>query len=190
MFNISMIPSSVQNYLYLDLRNNRKYTFLMDECRNTELTVKEGNASDVFYNDDLKMVNVFSSIAAGKPIYMSGDVEEQFPLPVGLLTGSDDHFILKVRGDSMEGARIKNGDWVVIKRQQTAENRDIVAVAIDEDATLKRFMKMGDTVLLIPENEKYEPIHIRGDQARIIGVEVGIIEYGKAGSSDPFGIFV
>jgi SOS-response transcriptional repressor LexA len=47
---------------------------------------------------------------------------------------SVEYFILKVQGDSMEGARIKSGDWVVIKRQQTAENRDIVAVAVDEDA--------------------------------------------------------
>ena len=78
----------------------------------------------------------------------------------------------------MEGARIKNGDWVVIKRQQTAENRDIVAVSIDEDATLKRFMKMDDTILLIPENEKYEPIHISSEQASIIGIAVGIIKRG------------
>jgi hypothetical protein len=51
------------------------------------------------YKDDLKMVNVFSSIAAGKPIYMSGDVEEKFPLSLGLISGSEDHFILKVKSD-------------------------------------------------------------------------------------------
>ena len=51
-----------------------------------------------------------------------------------------------------------------------------VAVAIDGDAALKRFMRMGDTILLIPENEKYEPIHISSEQARIIGIAVGIIK--------------
>jgi SOS regulatory protein LexA len=108
----------------------------------------------------------------------TGDIEGCFSLPVDMFNPSDEYFILKVRGDSMEGARIKDGDWVVIKRQQAAENRDIVAVAIDENATLKRFMKMGDSALLIPENEKYEPIHIRSDQASIIGVAVGIIKRG------------
>ena len=76
----------------------------------------------------------------------------------------------------MIGANIEDGDYVVIKKQEDAGNRDIVAVSLTDDATLKRFVKMGDSVLLMPENEEYEPIQIRTEQARIVGIVCGIIK--------------
>ncbi|WP_078696863.1 LexA family protein [Caloramator quimbayensis] len=69
-----------------------------------------------------------------------------------------------------------DGDLVVIQKTNAAENRDIVAVSLGDEATLKRFARMGGSVLLIPENSKYEPINIRDEQARILGIAVGIIK--------------
>jgi SOS-response transcriptional repressors (RecA-mediated autopeptidases) len=175
-FNPSMLPSSIESYNYIDIKHNQKYLFTRDGSYKSELVVKSGNDKLEYSEDRLKSINVYNDIAAGKPIYMSSDVVRSFYLPRDWFKGAGEMFILNVRGDSMQGAGIKNGDMVVVQRQQTAENRDIVAVAIDENATLKRYMKMGDTILLIPENEKYEPIQIRSDQASIIGVAVGIIK--------------
>ena len=76
----------------------------------------------------------------------------------------------------MIDAGIDDEDLVLIKRQQVAENREIVAVNIDGESTLKRLMKMGSTVLLIPENDKYEPIQMSSDHVNIIGLAVGVFK--------------
>ncbi len=108
---------------------------------------------------------------------MNSQCEDALVLPKYWFNSSDKYFVLKVKGDSMIGAGIDNGDMVVIKKQETADNRDIVAAAVDsENATLKRFIKMGDSVLLMPENDKYEPIQIRNDEAKVLGVAVGIMK--------------
>ncbi|MFL0195223.1 LexA family protein [Clostridium sp. WILCCON 0269] len=108
---------------------------------------------------------------------MNSHCEDLLKLPAHWFNNSEEHFVLKVKGDSMLGADIDNGDLVIIRKQNAADNRDIVAVAVDtENATLKRFMKMGDTVLLIPENEKYEPIQIISHQVKILGIVVGVMK--------------
>ncbi|KOF56395.1 hypothetical protein AGR56_06200 [Clostridium sp. DMHC 10] len=77
----------------------------------------------------------------------------------------------------MIGEDISSGDIVVLKKQSTVEKRQIVAVAVDSDNTaLKRFLKMDSSILLIPENEKYEPIEIKNDEAKIMGVVVGVMK--------------
>lgn len=76
----------------------------------------------------------------------------------------------------MIDAGINDQDHVLIQQQSTAQNRDIVAVAIDDEATLKRFVRMGDSVLLMPENPKYEPIQLSDNQARIVGVAIGLLK--------------
>lgn len=65
---------------------------------------------------------------------------------------------------------------MVIKKQSTAENRDIVAVDIDGNATLKRFIPMGDSIFLMPENRSYEPIQMSADAINIIGIAIGVIK--------------
>ena len=74
----------------------------------------------------------------------------------------------------MEDANISEGDYVLIERCQTARNRDIVAVALGDEATLKRFM--GDTILPVPENANYEPIQVRSNQINVLGKVIGILK--------------
>ncbi|MDV3427186.1 MAG: hypothetical protein LIR50_08395 [Bacillota bacterium] len=76
----------------------------------------------------------------------------------------------------MDGAGIENGGLIVLENRETAENREIAAVDIEGNATLKRYMKMGDTILLISRNSAYEPMQIRSGEARILGVAVGVIK--------------
>ncbi|GAB3596900.1 transcriptional repressor LexA [Angustibacter peucedani] len=111
-------------------------------------------------------VPVVGRIAAGGPILAEEAVEDVFPLPRQIV-GEGQLFLLKVVGDSMVDAAICDGDWVVVRQQQTADNGDIVAAMIDGEATVKTFKRRDGHVWLMPHNPAFEPIP--GDQAVVLG---------------------
>jgi repressor LexA len=111
-------------------------------------------------------VPVVGRIAAGGPILAEEAVEDVFPLPRQLV-GEGQLFLLKVVGDSMVDAAICDGDWVVVRQQQTAENGDVVAAMLDGEATVKTFKRRDGHVWLMPHNPAYEPIP--GDEATVLG---------------------
>jgi repressor LexA len=111
-------------------------------------------------------VPLVGAIAAGAPILADQVVEDVFPLPRQLV-GDGQLFLLQVKGDSMVDAAITDGDWVVVKQQQTAENGDIVAALLDTEATVKTFQRKNGKVWLLPHNADYSPID--GDDATILG---------------------
>ncbi|MBS3943473.1 MAG: transcriptional repressor LexA [Dethiobacter sp.] len=111
------------------------------------------------------------AITAGRPILAEENLEGYFPLPAEVAPGGN-CFVLKVQGDSMIGAGIQNGDYVVIRRQKTAHNGEIVAALLGDEATVKRFFLEGDYIRLQPENEAYQPIKTR--EAVILGKVVAI----------------
>ena len=117
-------------------------------------------------------VPVVGRIAAGGPILAEQAVEEVFPLPRELV-GTGTLFLLKVVGDSMIDAAIADGDWVVVRQQQNADNGDIVAAMIDGEATVKTFKKRDGHVWLLPHNPNYAPIP--GDDATILGRVVTVL---------------
>jgi repressor LexA len=111
-------------------------------------------------------VPVVGRIAAGGPILAEQAVEDVFPLPRQIV-GDGELFLLQVVGDSMVDAAITDGDWVVVRRQQSAENGDIVAALLDNEATVKTFSRKDGHVWLLPHNPDYSPI--AGDDATILG---------------------
>ena len=115
---------------------------------------------------DAAYVPVLGQIAAGGPILAEQAVSDVFPLPRQVV-GEGTLFMLQVRGDSMVDAAICDGDWVVVRQQQVAENGDIVAAMIDGDATVKTFKRRDGHVWLMPHNPAYEPIP--GDEATVLG---------------------
>jgi len=117
-------------------------------------------------------VPVLGRIAAGGPILAEERVEDVFPLPKQLV-GEGTLFLLQVAGDSMVDAAICDGDYVVIRQEQTAENGDIVAALIDGEATVKTFKHSGGHVWLMPHNPAYAPIP--GDEAAILGRVVAVL---------------
>ncbi|WP_054814168.1 transcriptional repressor LexA [Nocardia arizonensis] len=117
-------------------------------------------------------VPVLGRIAAGGPILAEQAVEDVFPLPRELV-GDGSLFLLKVVGQSMVDAAICDGDWVVVRQQNVADNGDIVAAMIDGDATVKTFKRTGSDVWLMPHNPLFEPIP--GNDARILGKVVTVI---------------
>lgn len=123
-------------------------------------------------SEDVAMIPLVGSIAAGTPITAEQNVEDVFSLPRKLV-GQGDLFLLKVKGDSMVDAAICDGDWVVIRQQQTADNGDIVAAMLEEEATVKTFKQKDGHTWLLPRNSSYEPI--LGDHAVILGKVVAVM---------------
>ncbi|RLP77821.1 transcriptional repressor LexA [Mycetocola tolaasinivorans] len=121
---------------------------------------------------DAAMVPLVGRIAAGSPITAEQQVEEVFPLPRQLV-GKGDLFMLKVQGDSMIDAAICDGDWVVVRQQHSAENGDIVAAMLDEEATVKVFRQRDGHTWLLPRNSNFEPI--LGDHAEVLGKIVAVL---------------
>ena len=117
-------------------------------------------------------VPVLGQIAAGGPILAEQSVEEVFPLPRQIV-GEGTLFLLRVVGDSMIDAAICDGDWVVVRQQPTAENGEIVAALLDNEATVKTFKRKDGHVWLLPHNPSYEPID--GDAAQILGKVTAVL---------------
>ncbi|CAN7416621.1 MULTISPECIES: transcriptional repressor LexA [Bacillaceae] len=122
-----------------------------------------------------RVVNVplIGKVTAGQPITAVENVEEFFPLPERMAPSDEQVFMLEIMGDSMIEAGILDGDFVIVRQQQTANNGDIVVAMTDEDeATVKRFFKEKDYVRLQPENSTMEPIILRN--VSILGKVVGV----------------
>ena len=117
-------------------------------------------------------VPVLGRIAAGGPILAEQAVEEVFPLPRELV-GEGTLFMLRVVGESMIDAAICDGDWVVVRQQNVAENGDIVAAMIDGEATVKTFKRRDGEVWLMPHNAAFEPIS--GQDATVLGKVVSVL---------------
>lgn len=117
-------------------------------------------------------VPMVGRIAAGGPILAEEAIEDIFPLPRELV-GSGTLFLLRVIGDSMVGAAITDGDWVVVRQQQTADDGDIVAAMIEGEATVKTYKKRTDGVWLLPHNPAFAPID--GSHASILGRVVTVL---------------
>ncbi|MBA2255466.1 MAG: transcriptional repressor LexA [Chloroflexi bacterium] len=124
---------------------------------------------------DSHILPIVGEIAAGGPIEAYQDVSESITVP-DMVAPSGDAYILKVRGDSMIDAHITDGDFVVIRPQQTARNGDIVVAQVEENAvTLKRFFKEQGRIRLQPANESYEPMYY--NDVRIQGKLIGVIRH-------------
>jgi repressor LexA len=117
-------------------------------------------------------VPLLGRIAAGGPILAEQAIEDIFPLPREIV-GEGELFLLSVAGDSMVDAAITDGDWVVVRRQPTADSGEIVAAMIDGEATVKTFKRKDGHNWLMPHNDAYEPIP--GDEATILGKVVAVL---------------
>ncbi len=112
------------------------------------------------------------AVAAGQPVLAEENIEEYVPVPP-IAGGTDGGYLLRIRGDSMKEAGILEGDYVVVRPQDTAVDGDIVVALLGEEATVKRFFREADHVRLQPENETMEPI--RSKEVKVLGRVVGLL---------------
>jgi repressor LexA len=121
-------------------------------------------------------VPVVGKVTAGLPITAIENIEEYFPLPLSLAPGDEQVFMLEIMGESMIEAGILDGDYVIVKQQQTANNGDIVvAMTMEDEATCKRFFKETDYFRLQPENSTMDPIILK--DVTILGKVIGVYRY-------------
>lgn len=139
-----------------------------DRSRGIELTGPRPSAVG-------ESIPVVGRIAAGEPLLAQENISERFTLDPDFLKG-DGNFLLEVQGESMIEAHICPGDYILVRPQDRADNRDIVVALIDDEATVKRFEKKGDRVRLLPENASMGPIEIpHPEELKILGKVVGLI---------------
>jgi repressor LexA len=111
-------------------------------------------------------------VAAGQPVLAEENIEDYVQTP-SFAGGDDGEYLLRVRGESMKNIGILEGDLVVVRPQETANDGDIVVALVGEEATVKRFFQESDHVRLQPENETMEPIRSR--EVRVLGRVVGLM---------------
>ena len=119
-------------------------------------------------------VPLIGTVTAGQPIFAYENYEDYFTFPVGEFKG-DDLFMLRVQGTSMIDAGIMNGDKIIVRRQQTAENGEIVVVLVEDSATVKRFYRKNGKIVLHPENEELSDMIFDPEEVSILGKVVGLM---------------
>jgi len=118
-------------------------------------------------------IPVIGKVAAGNPIYTYENFNELISVPCSIAKNKKDYYALEIRGDSMIGDNIMDKDIVVIKKQNYANNGQIVVAVINEEATIKRFYKEKECFRLQPSNPEFEPIYVK--ELIINGIMVGLI---------------
>ena len=133
--------------------------------------VKKTSSKDYYTQKELVEVPIIGRITAGEPILAVENVTDTFPIPIDFV-GNSESFMLTVRGESMIEAGILDGDYILVKRQNMANNGEIVVALIGDEATVKTFYKEKDHIRLQPENSTMDPIIV--PTCEILGKVAGV----------------
>jgi repressor LexA len=166
-------PSTVHNHL---AALQRRGLLRRDPTKPRAIEVRWDPSSDAaLERRPSRSVPLVGDVAAGTDVLAQENVEELLPLPADFV-GDGELFMLRVRGDSMIEAGILNGDFVVARAQQTAENGDVVVAGLPgEEATVKTYRARGARVTLVPANARLEPMVFDADQVTVYGKVVTVL---------------
>lgn len=170
------LPNTKQTSTYKDLRHNRTYHYIQDKEDESSIEIVDPFTNITLDVDIDVQVPLIGDVAAGVPITAFENYEDTILLPDYWIINDQLTYALRVTGDSMIDAGIDKGDIVIVHRQETVVNGDIVVALIGEEATLKKFMSMGSTILLISENTNYEPIQMNPSDVVINGKVIGVLK--------------
>ena len=132
---------------------------------------KTNEPKNMYTGREMVEVPVIGKITAGEPILAVENVTDTFPIPIDFV-GNNESFMLTVRGESMIEAGILSGDYILVKKQSTANNGEIVVALIGDEATVKTFYKEKDHIRLQPQNSTMDPIIV--PNCEILGKVVGV----------------
>ena len=145
-----------------------RYIKLLEERGNIQKDIN--GLIDIQYNVNLSqsiLAPVVGYVRCGEPIFAQENIESVYRLPTDIF-GKENLFLLYAKGDSMKDVGIRDGDLLVVKKCETAQNGDIVVALLEDSATVKRFFKKKDYVVLHPENEDYDDIITK--DIKILGI--------------------
>ncbi|MBQ7831527.1 MAG: transcriptional repressor LexA [Clostridia bacterium] len=158
------IKSTATVYSYLQKLQDRGF---LNKTTNKKRSVTLAKSSGI-------NIPLIGTVTAGQPIFAYENYEDYYTFPTTEFRG-EDLFMLRVEGTSMIDAGIMNGDKIVVRRQQTAENGEIVVAMIDDSATVKRFYRRNGQIVLHPENEALSDMVFNDGEVSILGKVVGLI---------------
>ncbi|MBS4539922.1 transcriptional repressor LexA [Clostridium sp. D2Q-11] len=141
-------------------RLEKKGYIRRDATKPRAIEILNSKDDNIFSRKEIVEVPIIGKVTAGAPILATENIEDTFPLSVDFVN-NDTVFMLSVTGESMKDAGILDGDYVLVKQQNTATNGDIVVALIEDEATIKRFYMEKDHIRLQPENQDMEPIIVR-----------------------------
>ncbi len=175
--------SSVHTYLKkldqmgkIEYRPGMRRAIILKNQDDTEDQTESSAAVSPINAADVVKLNVIGKITAGVPIYAHEDVTESFYINKSII-GNSECFLLKVKGTSMINAHILDGDYLIIRKQNSCNEGDIIAALIDDEATVKRYGKLNGVPYLFPENDFYSPIPFNTEGCQILGKVVGLHRY-------------
>jgi repressor LexA len=168
-FNISSLRGVT---VHLDALERKGYIKRASTSRSITVIGKTGATAP---KGNAVYLPLVGTIAAGTPITAMENIEGMVPVPPEMVKNVQGAFVLRVKGDSMIDEHIMPRDLVIIKPQSTAENGDLVAVLLGDEATVKRIHFTNGRARLIPANAAYEPIEINCEDARVIGKVIGLM---------------
>ncbi|MBO7215241.1 MAG: transcriptional repressor LexA [Clostridia bacterium] len=159
----------------LSIKSTATAHYYLEKLKNRGLIVKRDDKKRAISISGKKAssftVPLIGTVTAGTPIFAVENFEDYYPLPIEFKS-DEETFMLKVKGESMIKAGILDGDKIIVKRQETANNGDIVVALIEDSATVKRFYKKDGKIILHPENDFMEDIVV--DEVTILGVVTGL----------------
>lgn len=171
-------PSSVQTQLtrlaemgYIKRRSAKSRSMVITEKGTADAGTASSAATSTEAERTTSVLPLVGRVAAGTPILAEENIEEEVPVPVSFF-GDANSFLLTVHGESMIGAGIFDGDVLIVRKQETADNGDIVVALIGDEATVKTYYLEKDCIRLQPQNEAMEPILTR--DAKVVGVVTGL----------------
>ncbi|GMN11364.1 transcriptional repressor LexA [Croceitalea sp. MTPC9] len=181
-----LVPSVRQVMKELDYKSPRSAALLMRALEDKGILEKKGNGRYILkeYQVPSEMelprytvkIPLLGSVACGSPIFAEENIEAEVSVSTKLVKTGHKYFLLKAEGDSMDLAGINDGNLVLIRQQQHAENDDLVLALIDDHATIKKYRHNGNHILLLPQssNRDHQPI-IMSEEFRIQGVVESVI---------------
>ncbi len=163
------IKSTATVHSYLDILHNRGY---LNKKDNKKRSVTVGKCNGV-------KIPLIGTVTAGQPIFAYENYEDYYDFPVSEFKG-DNLFMLRVSGTSMIDAGIMDGDKIIVRKQETAENGEIVVALVDDSATVKRFFKRDGHIVLHPENESLSDMIYEFGEVSILGKVIGLMRNYRA----------
>ena len=158
------IKSTATVHSYIEKLQAKGY---LNKTDNKKRSMTFGKSSGV-------TIPLIGTVTAGQPIFAYENYEDYYTFPVGEFRG-EDLFMLRVQGTSMIDAGIMDGDKIIVRREQTASNGDIVVALVDDSATVKRFFRKNGQIVLHPENEALEDMIFEDGEVSILGRVVGLM---------------
>jgi repressor LexA len=169
----SGLKSTSSVHRYLKILDEMGYIKKSDSKTRAIEILKDSDGKPYDPNESLNVATVplVGQVTAGAPILATENIEEMMPVPMQFV-GPGEHFMLRIKGMSMVNAGIHDRDYVLIHRQDHANNGDFVVALIAESATVKTYYKETDRIRLQPENDSMSPIYV--DDVKILGVVKGV----------------